>query len=163
LFGYQLFSIWLGLGFSILSGGLTLACMILPLFVRSAEHALRLCPSAYRTAAEALAIGRLGFIVKILLPTALPGIGAGLVLSLGRALAESAVLLFTAGYVLRMPSSVFDSGRALSVHIYDLAMNVPDGMPAAAASALVLIMLLLLVNGAIRYLSDRFHHGGLRQ
>ncbi len=155
LFGYQLFAITFGLGFSILTGGLTLACMILPLFVRSAEQSLRLCPTSYRSASAALGISRPGFIRRILLPQAMPGIAAGLVLSLGRALAETAVLLFTAGYVLRMPGSLADSGRVLSVHIYDLAMNVPNGMPAAAAAALVLTALLLVLNLLLRVLAGR--------
>ena len=80
---------------------------------------------------------------KILLPCAAPGIAVGIILSAGRALAETAVLLFTAGYVLRRPDSLFDSGRTLSVHIYDLAMNVPGGMPRAAATAVVLVAVMV--------------------
>ncbi|MGJ3257702.1 MAG: phosphate ABC transporter permease PstA [Alcanivorax sp.] len=150
LFGYQFFAISLGLGFSILSGGLALALMVLPLMIRSAEQALRAVPLSYRQAGEALSISRWGWVKRILIPQAAPGIAVGIILSIGRALAETAVLLFTAGYVLRRPDSVMDSGRALSVHIYDLAMNVPGGMPRAAATGLVLVAILVILNLLVR-------------
>ena len=150
LFGYQFFAISLGLGFSILSGGLALALMVLPLMIRSAEQALRGVPMSYRQASEALSISRWGWVRRILVPQAAPGIAVGIILSIGRALAETAVLLFTAGYVLRQPDSLLDSGRALSVHIYDLAMNVPGGMPRAAATGLVLVAILAILNLLVR-------------
>jgi phosphate transport system permease protein len=155
LFGNRFFCVELGLGFSILSGGLTLACMVLPLFVRCAEQALRSCPGSYRQAALALDISRVGFIWRIMLPHAMPGIAVGLVLAAGRALAETAVLLFTAGYVTRWPETWFDSGRTLAVHIYDLAMNVTGGTAPAAATALVLLGLSItiqaLAHGIVRW------------
>ena len=150
LFGYQFFAISLELGFSILSGGLALALMVLPLMIRSAEQALRAVPLSYRQAGEALSISRWGWVRRILVPQAAPGIAVGIILSIGRALAETAVLLFTAGYVLRRPDSLLDSGRALSVHIYDLAMNVPGGMPRAAATGLVLVAILVILNLLVR-------------
>lgn len=148
LFGYAVFAHGLGLGFSILSGGLTLACMVLPLFVRVTQQSLASVARQQRPAAEALAVSRTGWILRVLVPGALPGITAGLILSTGRALAETAALIFTAGYVMRLPGSVFDSGRALSVHIYDLSMNVAGGNANAAATALVLFIVLLLINAA---------------
>jgi phosphate transport system permease protein len=148
LFGNRFFCVELGMGFSILSGGLTLACMVLPLFVRAAEQALRACPMTYRQAATALDISRWGFIRRVLLPFALPGIAVGLILSAGRALAETAVLLFTAGYVTRWPETWLDSGRTLAVHIYDLAMNVAGGTAPAAATALVLLGLSIAIQAA---------------
>jgi phosphate transport system permease protein len=156
LFGNAFFSLYLGLGFSILSGGLTLACMVLPLLIRSTEEALRAVPDDYRAAAAALGLSRAATLSHILLPAATPGVVVGLVLAIGRALAETAVLLFTSGYVDRMPASVFDSGRALSVHIYDLAINVPGGEPHAYAAALVLAVLLLAINGLTFLLADRW-------
>ncbi len=150
LFGYQFFAITLGLGFSILSGALALSLMVLPLMIRSAEQAMRAVPMGYRQARDALALSRWGWVRRILLPCAAPGIAVGIILSAGRALAETAVLLFTAGYVLRRPDSLFDSGRTLSVHIYDLAMNVPGGMPRAAATAVVLVALLVILNLLVR-------------
>jgi len=157
LFGYQVFAIQLGLGFSLLSGGLTLACMALPLMVRTSEQALRGVPASWRSAGQALSLSHWGMLRKVIIPAASPGLAAAITLSIGRAVAETAVLLFTAGYVLRMPSSVFDSGRALSVHIYDLAMNIPGGHSRAAASALVLIGLIVMVNLITRRLLRRPH------
>jgi phosphate transport system permease protein len=159
LFGNQFFCITLGMGFSILSGGLTLACMVLPLFVRAAEQAMRACPMQYRHAAAALALSRWGFLRRVLLPFAAPGIALGLVLAAGRALAETAVLLFTAGYVTRWPDNWFDSGRTLAVHIYDLAMNVTGASEPAAASALVLLLLSLAISGIAHALAQRFRRG----
>lgn len=152
LFGNAFFSLVLGMGFSILAGGLTLACMVLPLFLRGAESSLRAVPDDYRRAAAALGLARPAMLWRVLLPTAAPGIMAALVLAMGRALAETAALLFTSGYADRMPGSLMDSGRALSVHVYDLAMNVPDGANRAYASAFVLIVLLLIINSSVGWL-----------
>lgn len=156
LFGNAFFCVTLGLGFSILSGGLTLACMVLPIFTRQAEEALRAVPNEYRLAAKALGVSRGGTLFRVVLPSALPSIGAGFALGLGRALAETAALIFTSGYVDRTPESVFDSGRSLSIHIYDLAMNVPNGNARAYSAALVLVGLLLIINVCAALLSARF-------
>lgn len=156
LFGYAVFAIALGMGFSILSGGLSLACMVLPLFIRTAEQALKSCPNAYRQAAEALDLSSFGFVTRILLPSASRGISAALIISVGRALAETAVLIFTAGYVTRMPSQWTDSGRSLSVHIYDLSMNVPGGQSNAATTALVLVLIIVFINITAHRLSMRW-------
>lgn len=147
LFGNAFFSFFLGMGFSLWAGGFTLACMVLPLFIRSAEAALRAVPAEVRLGAAALGLSRTTTIHKLLLPAAAPGIAAGLVLSIGRAVAETAALLFTAGYVMRMPSGLEDSGRSLAVHIYDLAMNIPGGDLRAYAAAATLVILLLVLNG----------------
>ncbi|MCK4841164.1 MAG: phosphate ABC transporter permease PstA [Methylococcales bacterium] len=146
LFGNAFFSLYLGLGFSILSGGLTLACMVLPILIRTAVEGLRATPDDYRFSAAALGITRTTALVHLLLPTAMPAIVAGLILGIGRAMAETAALIFTSGYVDRMPDSVFDSGRSLSIHIYDLSMNVAGGDSKAHAAALVLIVMLLIIN-----------------
>ena len=156
LFGNAFFCKTLGLGFSMLSGGLTLACMVLPILIRSSEEGLRAVPDEIRQAAAALGLSRTRTLVSLLLPAATPGLLVGLVLGIGRALAETAALLFTSGYVERMPASLLDSGRALSIHIYDLSMNVSGGEPSAYASALVLVALLLVVNWTAAWLSERF-------
>ena len=153
LFGSVFFSQVLGLGFSILSGGLTLACMVLPLLIRATEEGLRSQPNRYRQGAAALGLSKTTTLFKILLPAALPGLMVGVVLSIGRALAETAALIFTSGYVDRFPESLLDSGRALSIHIFDLSMNVPGGDSNAAASALVLLGLLLGLNGLAAFIS----------
>jgi phosphate transport system permease protein len=155
LFGNALFSIWLGLGFTILSGGLTLACMILPILIRTTESGLRSVPSDWRMGAAALGLSRLAALWQVLLPAAASAIIAGLMLGIGRALAESAALIFTSGYVDRMPGSLLDSGRALAVHIFDLTMNVPGGEQAAYASALVLVGLLIVINASVLFATHR--------
>jgi len=155
LFGNAFFCVALGLGFSIVSGGLTLACMVLPLVIRATEQGFRAVPDDIRRGAAALGFSRASTFTKLLLPAALPGLGVGLSLGISRALAETAALLFTSGYVDRMPASVFDSGRALSIHIYDLAMNVAGGEPRACATALVLIGILVTLNTAAARLTAR--------
>lgn len=156
LFGNALFCHLLGLGYSILSGGLTLACMVLPILIRSLEAGFRSVPDNYRLAAAALGLTRVRTVWTILLPCAVPGLIVGLVLGIGRVLAETAALLFTSGYVARMPRTVMDSGRSLSIHIYDLSMNVPGGEPHAYASSVVLVSLLLLTTWLAGSITDRW-------
>lgn len=161
LFGNALFSQALGMGYSLWSGGLTLACMVLPLMIRSTESALRAVPDDQRLAAAALDLSRFTTVWEILLPAAAPGMLAGCVLGIGRASAETAALLFTAGYVMRMPSSLNDSGRSLAVHIYDLAMNVPGGDQRAYAAAATLIAILLTLNLGAAAIGRRLQRPGV--
>jgi phosphate transport system permease protein len=156
LFGNAFFCIYLGLGFSILSGGLTLACMVLPILIRATESGLSSVPDEWRRGAAALGLTKRAALWHVLLPAAAPAMGAGLLLGVGRAMAETAALVFTSGYVDRMPGSLMDSGRALAVHIFDLSMNVSGGDKAAYGSALVLIGLLVVINGVSLKLSERF-------
>lgn len=158
LFGNAFFCIVLGLGFSILSGGLTLACMVLPILIRATEEGLRAVPTDVRHGAAALGLSRVRTLFSLLLPAAAPGLVVGLVLGIGRALAETAALIFTSGYVDRMPESLLDSGRALSLHIFDLSMNISGGNANAYASAVVLVILLLGVNLVASWLADRWLH-----
>ncbi|MCI0653549.1 MAG: phosphate ABC transporter permease PstA [Methylococcaceae bacterium] len=156
LFGNAFFCVLLGLGFSILSGGLTLACMILPVFIRTCEFGLSAVNDEWRKGALALGMCRSTAVWHILLPAASPAILAGLVLGVGRATAETAALLFTSGYVDRWPESLLDSGRALAVHIYDLSMNVSGGDQAAYTSAFVLIVLIVVLNTLAQSLADHW-------
>ncbi|HVE39813.1 MAG TPA: phosphate ABC transporter permease PstA [Planctomycetota bacterium] len=161
LFGNAFFCKALGMGFSILSGGLTLACMVLPIFIRATEEGLRAAPNEYRLGAAALGISRVSTLFRLLLPAAVPGLMVGFILGLGRAIAETAALIFTSGYVDRMPESLLDSGRALTVHIYDLSMNVPGGDRSAYGSALVLIVMLLGINSAAWGIARRWQSRSL--
>ena len=154
LFGNALFCKYLGLGFSLLSGGLTLACMVLPILVRFIEIGLRTVPEHYRLSGSALALTKKTILFQVILPYAAPGIVVGLILGIGRALAETAALVFTSGYVDRMPTSFFDSGRALSVHIYDLSMNVAGGEANAYKSIFVIMMSLFILNSLAIGLTD---------
>ena len=156
LFGNAQFCIWLGMGFSIWSGGLTLACMMLPLFISTTEAGLSAVSNEWRQGAAALGLSHAATLWHVLLPAAAPAMTAGLMLSIGRALAETAALIFTGGYVDRMPESLADSGRALSVHIYDMSMNVTGGDETAYGSALVLITMLVLISSVAVSLTNRF-------
>lgn len=159
LFGLAFFCEALGLGWSVLSGGLTVAMMILPLFVRLTEAGLRAVPDAYRLAGLALALPRWALIPRVLLPQAAPALGAALMLATGRVLSESAVFLFTAGASTRMPLDALDPGRVLAVHIYMMAIEVPGGQPRAAAASLVLVVAVLGTTLFARWLP----HAMLRQ
>lgn len=141
LFGMALFCEALGLGWSVLAGGLTMAGMVLPLFVLVAVAGLRAVPAELRLAGAALGLGRATIVGRILLPHAAPTLGAGLVLAVGRVLAESAALMFTAGASIRVPTTPLEPGRVLAYHVYLLATEVPGGMSRACASALVLVVL----------------------
>jgi len=158
LFGNAFFCVYLGLGFSILSGGLTLACMALPILIRTFSEGLRAAPDDYRLAAAALGLSRTAALRHFLLPTATPALMAGLMLGIGRAMAETAALIFTSGYVDRMPESLMDSGRALSIHIYDLSMNVAGGDANANSAALILISLLFMINTLSSKLAHHWMH-----
>jgi phosphate transport system permease protein len=145
LFGFVLFVMKLGLGWSILSGGLTLAIMVLPIIIRTSEEAIKAVPQEYRQACYSLGLSQWQTITRIVLPSALPGITTGIMLSVGRSLGETAVLLFTAGAALRTPLSLFDSGRTMAVHFYILAREGLS-MPNAYGTAAVLVISILLIN-----------------
>ncbi len=132
--------------------------MVLPILIRSCEEGLRSAPDSYRFGAAALGMSRGATLIHLLLPAAVPGMVVGLVLGIGRALAETAALIFTSGYVDRMPSSMMDSGRALSVHIYEMSMNVASGDQKAYAAALILILMLLIINSAASWVADCWLH-----
>lgn len=146
LFGNAFFCQFLRMGDSILAGGLTLACMVLPLFIRIAEQGIREVPQAYRLSAAALGLSRATTLRQVILPAAAPAIAAGAILGMARALSETAALIFTSGYSMRMPASLLDSGRSLSVHIYDMALNVTGGDERAFATASLLVLILLVIN-----------------
>ncbi len=145
LFGFVLFVMKLKLGWSILSGGLTLAIMVLPIIIRTSEEAIKAVPQEYRQVCFSLGMSQWQTITRIVLPSALPGITTGIMLSVGRSLGETAVLLFTAGAALRTPVSMFDSGRTMAVHFYILAREGLS-MPNAYGTAAILMVSILLIN-----------------
>ncbi|MBR5129124.1 MAG: phosphate ABC transporter permease PstA, partial [Firmicutes bacterium] len=116
LFGSLFFVKFMGLGLSLISGALTLSIMILPLIMRASEEALIAVPMSYREGSFGLGAGKLRTVFKIVLPSAIPGILSGVILGIGRIVGESAALIFTAGTVAEVATSVFDSTRTLSVH-----------------------------------------------
>lgn len=145
LFGFVLFVMKLGLGWSVISGSLTLAIMVLPIIIRTSEEAIKAVPQEYRTACYSLGMSQWQTITRIVLPSALPGITTGIMLSVGRSLGETAVLLFTAGAALRTPMTLFDSGRTMAVHFYILARE-GISMPNAYGTAAILMISILLIN-----------------
>jgi phosphate transport system permease protein len=155
LFGFILFVTKLGFGWSILSGGLTLAFMILPTLIRTSEEAIRSVPPAYRTVSFSLGGTKWQTVTRVVLPSALPGIVTGIILSVGRSIGETAAVIFTAGSALRLPTSLFSSSRTMAVHFYILARE-GISMSRAYGTAAVLIIAILAVNIATYYLMNKF-------
>ncbi len=145
LFGYVLFVLTLDWGYTLLSGAITLAIMILPLIMRTTEEALISVPDSFREGSFGLGAGRLRTVFKIVLPSAVPGILAGVILAIGRIVGESAALIFTAGTNPVVPDSLFASTRTLSVHMYAL-MNEGLYTDQAYATAVVLLAVVILIN-----------------
>ena len=145
LFGMLFFVNTLGWGFSILAGAFTLAIMILPLIMRTTEEALKAVPDSFREGSFGLGAGKLRTVFRIVLPSAIPGILAGVILAIGRIVGETAALMYTAGTVAQVPSSVMGSGRTLAVHMYNLAS---EGlyMDQAYGTAVVLLVLVVVIN-----------------
>ena len=155
LFGFVLFVLKLGLGWCILSGGLTLAIMVLPVIIRTSEEAIKAVPQEYRQVCFSLGLSQWQAVTRVVLPSALPGITTGVMLSVGRSLGETAVLLFTAGAGLRLPTSLFDSGRTMAVHFYILARE-GISMPNAYGTAAILMISILIINLTAYSLMQRF-------
>ena len=145
LFGMLFFVTYLGLGYSLIAGSATLSIMILPLVMRTSEEALRAVPDSYREASFGIGAGRLRTVGKIVLPSAVPGILAGVILAIGRIVGETAALIYTAGTVARIPETVFSSTRTLSVHMY-LLSSEGFNTDQAYATAVVLLAIVLLIN-----------------
>jgi phosphate transport system permease protein len=155
LFGFIFFVIYLKLGWSILSGGLTLAVMILPTIIRTSEEAIRTVPSLYREVSFSLGGSKWQTITRVVMPSALPGIVIGIILSIGRCVAETAAVILTAGSALRMPISLFSPTRTMAVHFYILARE-GISMEKAYGTAALLIILILLINVVANILVNRF-------
>lgn len=145
LFGFLFLCIFCGLEYSLISGVITLSIMILPLIMRTTEEALKAVPDSYREGSYGLGAGKVQTIFKIVLPSALPGILNGIILSIGRIVGESAALIYTAGTLPKMALNIFDSGRSLSVHLYAL---LSEGLyiDEAYGVALVLLLLVIVIN-----------------
>ncbi|MEG1930641.1 MAG: phosphate ABC transporter permease PstA [Anaerovorax sp.] len=158
LFGMLFFVTTLKMGFSILSGALTLSIMILPLIMRTTEEALKSVPDMYREASFGLGAGKLRTVFRIVLPSAVPGILAGMILAIGRIVGETAALIYTAGTVAQIPDSVLGSGRTLSVHMYALSS---EGLYTnqAYATAVVLLILVVFINGLSSVVAKRLSKG----
>ncbi|MDF2557238.1 MAG: Phosphate transport system permease protein PstA [Bacillales bacterium] len=158
LFGLLFFVIFLGWGFSLVAGSCTLAIMILPLIIRTTEEALKSVPDAFREGSFGLGAGRLRTIFRIILPSAIPGVLAGVILSIGRIVGETAALIYTAGTVAEIPTNVMSSGRTLAVHMYTLSsegLHVNE----AYATAVVLLIIVVGINTLSSVVAKRFTRG----
>lgn len=145
LFGFLLFVVQLGFGYSLLGGACTLAIMILPLIMRTTEEALRSVPDLFREGSFGLGAGKLRTIFSIVLPAAVPGILAGVILAIGRIVGETAALIYTAGTVAGVPDSLMRSGRTLAIHMYVLT-NEGLYTNQAYATAVVLLVIVVGIN-----------------
>lgn len=145
LFGFILFVTKLKFGWSILSGSLTLAFMILPTIIRTSEEAIKSVPYNLREVSFSLGGTKWQTVTKVVLPSALPGIVTGVILSVGRSISETAAVIFTAGSALHIPTSIFSSSRTMAVHFYILARE-GISMPNAYGTAAVLIITILIIN-----------------
>lgn len=154
LFGMLFFVSTCGWGFSILAGAFTLAIMVLPLIMRSTEEALKAVPDSCREGSFGLGAGKLRTVFRIVLPSAVPGILAGVILAIGRIVGETAALIYTSGTVAQIPKSVFNSGRTLAVHMYNLAS---EGlyMDQAYATAVILLVLVVGINTVSSVIAKR--------
>ena len=145
LFGFLLFAVTLGWSYTIIGGAMTLAIMILPLIMRTTEEALKSVPDSYREGSFGLGAGRLRTVFQIVLPSAVPGILAGIILAVGRIVGETAALLYTAGTVAGIPDNLFGSGRTLAVHMYVLT-NEGLYTNQSYATAVVLLIIVVCIN-----------------
>lgn len=155
LFGYIVFYLGLRWGFTLLSGAITLAIMVLPVIMRTTEEALLSVPDSYREGSFGLGAGKLRTVFKIVLPSAMPGIFSGIILAIGRIVGETAALIFTAGTVAKAATGLFDSTRTLTVHMYCL-LNEGLYMEEAYATAVVLLILVLLINALSGLAAKKF-------
>lgn len=154
LFGLLFFVTYWEWSFSLMAGAATLSIMILPLIMRTTEEALSSVPDTYREASFGLGAGKLRTIFRIVLPSAVPGILAGVILSVGRIVGETAALIYTAGTVADIPSGVMGSGRTLALHMYLLSS---EGLHTgeAYATAVVLLITVLLINTLSAYIAKK--------
>ena len=155
LFGFILFVTKLGFGWSVLSGGLTLAFMILPTIIRTSEEAIKSVPATYRQVSFSLGSTRWQMVTRVVLPAALPGIVTGIILSIGRSIGETAAVIFTAGSALHLPTSIFSSSRTMAVHFYILARE-GISMSNAYGTAAILVISVLIINLLTYYLMEKF-------
>jgi phosphate transport system permease protein len=155
LFGFAFFVMALRLGWSILSGGMTMSIMLLPTIIRTSEEAIKAVAYELREVSFSLGVTKWQTVTKVVLPAALPGIVTGIVLSIGRCIGETAVVIFTAGSSLRLPESLFDSGRTMAVHFYILARE-GISMPNAYGTAAILTLSILIINLGAYYIMRQF-------
>lgn len=156
LFGMLFFVTTMKCGYSLLAGSLTLSIMVLPTIMRTTEEALLAVSNSFREGSFGLGAGKLRTIFRIVLPSAIPGILAGVILAIGRMVGETAALIYTAGNVAELPKSgIFSSGRTLAMHMYSLSK---EGLytDQAYATAVVLLVVVVLINMLSNVVAKKF-------
>lgn len=158
LFGMLFFVTYLKWGYSLLAGACTVAIMILPLIMRTTEEALKAIPDSFREGSYGLGAGKLRTVFAVVLPSAVPGILAGIILAIGRIVGETAALIYTSGTVAALPDGVLSSGRTLAVHMYVLAS---EGlyMKQAYATAVILVVIVIAINALSGRLAKQLMKG----
>lgn len=158
LFGSLMFVISMGMGLSVFAGSLTLAIMVLPTIMRTTQEALVAVPDSYREGSFGLGAGKLRTIFRIILPSAVPGIMSGIVLSMGRIVGETAALIYTSGTVAQVCTDIFAPGSTLAVHMYRL---MSEGLytEQACAVAVVLLVFVIIMNSLSSYLGRKLEKG----
>lgn len=143
LFGFIVFVITLGWSYTLIAGVITMAIMILPLIMRTTEEALMAVPDSFREGSFGLGAGKLRTVFRIVLPSAVPGILAGIILAIGRIVGESAALIFTSGTNAVVAKSLFTSASTLSVHLYAL---LTEGLYTEQAYAVAVVLLFVVIG-----------------
>lgn len=154
LFGYLFFGVTLKLGYSILSGALTMSIMVLPLIIRTSEEAIKGVEPMYKEGSYGLGATKIRTIFKIIIPSAMPGILSGIVLAIGRVFGETAALMYTAGTIPEIASNIFSSGRTLSVHMYSL---LSEGLyeKEAYSAAVIMLVITIFINILARTIENK--------
>lgn len=160
LFGGIFFVVTLKMQYSIIAGALTVAIIILPVIIRTTEEALKTVPNEFREGSLAMGATKFQTLYKVIIPSALPGILSGVILSIGRVIGESAAILLTAGTVASMPTSIFDSARTLTVHSYLLTKEKGD-ISGAATVGVVLIIIVLILNTSTKLIVKKLSKGNI--
>jgi len=158
LFGYLLFLTTFGWSYSMLAGAFTLGIMILPVIMRTTEEALKAVPDIYREGSFGIGAGKVRTVFRIVLPAAIPGILAGIVLSVGRIVGETVALIYTAGTAAKIPENLLSSGRTLSVHMFALwSEGLNTGQ--SYATAVVLLVIVVGLNALSSFIAKRLTKG----
>jgi phosphate transport system permease protein len=155
LFGLTFFVVFLQMGFSVLSGGLTLALMAIPTILRTAEVSIEAVPQSYKEGSLALGASKWQTIYRVVIPAAIPGITTGIILGMARAIEETAAILYTVGAALAIPMSIWDPARPLPLHLYILATEGVS-LPNAYGTAAVLVLIILIITISTNYLVEKY-------
>lgn len=158
LFGALFFVVTLKLGMNILAASLTVSIIVLPVIIRTTEEALKTVPQSYREGSLSLGSTKLQMLIKVILPSAMPGVLSGILLSMGRIIGESAAIFLTAGTVAAMPDGIFSSARTLTVHAF-LVTQEAGNIELAAAIGIVLIVLIFFLNISATWISKKLAKG----